>query len=67
MGEGRMHEPVKPVALIIMDGWGIREMTEANAVAQGNTPNYDTWERTRERMKALEEIFDSTRIFRKFV
>lgn len=25
------------------------------------------WERTRERMKALEEIFDSTRIFRKFV
>ncbi|MCB0135950.1 MAG: 2,3-bisphosphoglycerate-independent phosphoglycerate mutase, partial [Caldilineaceae bacterium] len=49
MGEGRMHEPVKPVALIIMDGWGIREMTEANAVALGNTPNYDTWERTRER------------------
>ncbi|MCB0148200.1 MAG: hypothetical protein KDE01_11175, partial [Caldilineaceae bacterium] len=40
-----MHEPVKPVALIIMDGWGIREMTEANAVALGNTPNYDTWER----------------------
>ena len=42
MGEGRMHKPVKPVALIIMDGWGIREMTEANAVALANTPNYDT-------------------------
>jgi len=25
------------------------------------------WDRTRERMRALEEIFDSTRIFRKFV
>lgn len=25
------------------------------------------WERTRERMKGLEEIFDATRIFRKFV
>lgn len=25
------------------------------------------WERTRERMKALEEMFDATRIFRKFV
>src|SRR5690606_185333 len=49
MAEGRMHEPVRPVALIIMDGWGIREMAEANAVALGNTPNYDTWERTRER------------------
>jgi len=49
MAKERTHKPVKPVALIIMDGWGIREMTEANAVALGNTPNYDTWERTRER------------------
>lgn len=49
MGKKRLHEPVRPVALIIMDGWGMREMTEANAVALGNTPSYDAWERTRER------------------
>ncbi|MCB0092435.1 MAG: hypothetical protein KDE54_31320, partial [Caldilineaceae bacterium] len=33
----------RPVALIIMDGWGIREMTHGNAVAQANTPNFDRW------------------------
>lgn len=31
------------VALIILDGWGIREMAHGNAVVQGNTPNYDRW------------------------
>ncbi|MBT3337119.1 MAG: 2,3-bisphosphoglycerate-independent phosphoglycerate mutase [Anaerolineae bacterium] len=31
----------KPVALVIMDGWGIRFAEEGNAVVQGNTPNYD--------------------------
>lgn len=35
--------------LIILDGWGIREMTEGNAVALANTPNHDTWMHTRER------------------
>jgi 2,3-bisphosphoglycerate-independent phosphoglycerate mutase len=39
----------KPVMLVILDGWGIREMEHANAVVQGNTPNYDRWMKTRER------------------
>src|SRR5690606_24211817 len=40
----------RPVALIILDGWGIREMEHGNAVVQGNTPNYDRWLRTVERV-----------------
>ncbi len=43
------REALRPVALIIMDGWGIRNMTEANAVMLAETPNYDSWNRTRER------------------
>jgi 2,3-bisphosphoglycerate-independent phosphoglycerate mutase len=39
----------KPVALIILDGWGIREMEHGNAVTQANTPNYDGWLRDGER------------------
>ena len=39
----------RPVALIIMDGWGIREMTHGNAVAQANTPNFDRWLHSGER------------------
>lgn len=39
----------KPVVLIILDGWGIRQMAHGNAVVQGNTPNYDKWMRTLER------------------
>lgn len=39
----------RPVALIILDGWGIREMADGNAVVLGNTPNYDKWMRTLER------------------
>ncbi len=39
----------KPVALFILDGWGIREMEHGNAVVQANTPNYDRWLCTRER------------------
>ena len=31
----------KPVVLCILDGWGYREDTSANAVALGNTPTYD--------------------------
>lgn len=42
-------KPVKPVALIILDGWGIREKREGNAIAAGNTPNHDGWLRTYER------------------
>jgi 2,3-bisphosphoglycerate-independent phosphoglycerate mutase len=39
----------KPVALIILDGWGIREMEHGNAVVQAHTPNYDKWLRQGER------------------
>jgi len=39
----------KPVMLIILDGWGIREFEHGNAVALANTPNYDRWMITRER------------------
>lgn len=44
-----MTKPYRPVALIILDGWGIREMAEGNAVVLGNTPNYDRWNHTQER------------------
>jgi 2,3-bisphosphoglycerate-independent phosphoglycerate mutase len=39
----------RPVALIILDGWGIRKSETANAVVLGNTPNYDRWTETLER------------------
>ncbi|WP_371169415.1 2,3-bisphosphoglycerate-independent phosphoglycerate mutase [Aliiroseovarius sp. 2305UL8-7] len=31
----------KPVVLCILDGWGLRDMREANAPALANTPNFD--------------------------
>lgn len=31
----------KPIALIILDGWGFSQRTEGNAIAQAHTPNYD--------------------------
>ncbi len=33
----------KPVVLCILDGWGHRDQTEDNAVALGNTPNWDRY------------------------
>ncbi|MFD0957948.1 2,3-bisphosphoglycerate-independent phosphoglycerate mutase [Paenibacillus chungangensis] len=33
----------KPVALIIMDGFGLRDDVTGNAVAQANKPNYDKY------------------------
>ena len=39
----------KPVMLIILDGWGIRETEQGNAVIQAHTPNFDRWLRSRER------------------
>lgn len=36
-----MSAPPKPVALIILDGWGYREQTAANAIAAAHTPNWD--------------------------
>ena len=32
---------VRPVVLCILDGWGLREDREANAVALADTPNFD--------------------------
>ncbi len=40
---------IRPVALIILDGWGMREMVHGNAVQQAHTPNYDRWQRDFER------------------
>ncbi len=39
----------KPVMLVILDGWGIRDMEHGNAVVLANTPNYDRWLRTCEK------------------
>ena len=44
-----MNKSYRPVALIILDGWGIRERESGNAVAQARTPNYDSWLRDYER------------------
>lgn len=40
---------MKPVALIILDGWGLRDTEFGNSVALASTPNYDRWTRTLER------------------
>ncbi|TVR19063.1 MAG: 2,3-bisphosphoglycerate-independent phosphoglycerate mutase [Anaerolineaceae bacterium] len=45
----------KPVMLVILDGWGIRDMEHGNAVQMANTPNYDRWLKTRE--KAIIDTF----------
>lgn len=37
-----MTEPKKtPTVLIVLDGWGYREETKDNAIANGHTPNWD--------------------------
>ena len=37
--------PISPVVLVILDGWGYREATEANAIASAKTPIMDSlWE-----------------------
>lgn len=36
-----MSQPKKPLVLLILDGWGYREQTESNAIAQANTPVMD--------------------------
>lgn len=35
------NKPILPLALIVMDGYGISPLTEGNAVRQANTPNLD--------------------------
>ena len=34
----------KPVLLAILDGWGVGEETETNAVFKAKTPNMDSWQ-----------------------
>jgi 2,3-bisphosphoglycerate-independent phosphoglycerate mutase len=48
---------IKPVMLVVMDGWGLRTMEHGNATALANTPHYDTWNTTLERsvLHASEE------------
>lgn len=36
-----MNTRPTPVALIILDGWGYREETDSNAIANANTPTWD--------------------------
>ena len=31
----------KPIMLMILDGWGVRDEVQDNAIAQASTPNYD--------------------------
>lgn len=33
----------KPIALLILDGWGYREETDYNAILAANTPNWDQY------------------------
>lgn len=33
----------RPLVLVILDGWGYREENEYNAIAQANTPQWDSW------------------------
>ena len=37
-----VQAPVSPVVLAILDGWGYRESTEANAIAAANTPVFSS-------------------------
>ncbi|MEG3637991.1 2,3-bisphosphoglycerate-independent phosphoglycerate mutase [Magnetococcus sp. PR-3] len=36
------HRP-KPMTLVILDGWGLRDTTENNAIANAATPHMDRW------------------------
>ena len=37
-----MNKKIEPVVLIILDGWGHREGKEHNAIAEANTPFFDS-------------------------
>jgi 2,3-bisphosphoglycerate-independent phosphoglycerate mutase len=41
--EKTCSEPPKPLLLIILDGWGLREEREGNAILQAKTPNFDSF------------------------
>lgn len=42
-----MSEQKKPLVLIILDGWGYREDTDANAIVAAKTPNLDNLQASR--------------------
>lgn len=42
MPDGKNHD-MRPVILIIRDGWGLNENAEGNAVAAADTPNIDAY------------------------
>ena len=37
---------VRPVVLLILDGWGYREAAADNAIALAHTPHWDSWWKT---------------------
>jgi 2,3-bisphosphoglycerate-independent phosphoglycerate mutase len=42
-----ISQRARPVALIVLDGWGYRPETEGNAIALANTPTWDSlWRRS---------------------
>ena len=41
-----ISQRARPVALIVLDGWGYRPETDGNAIALANTPTWDSlWSR----------------------
>ena len=62
MSEQTARPAVRPVMLIILDGWGIREMDAGNAPLIANTPNYTRWLASQERaiVDASEEAVGLT-------
>ncbi len=38
---------IKPLILLVLDGWGHSEHTQHNAITSANTPNWDEWWSTR--------------------
>ena len=41
-----MNAPVRPLVLVIIDGWGYRTDSFGNAIAAARTPNWDAlWQR----------------------
>lgn len=47
--EGKTLNPIRPVMLIVMDGWGLRTKEHGNAVVAAKTPNYDRYTKQVER------------------
>lgn len=41
------HPQKAPLVLMILDGWGYRDASSHNAIAKANTPQWDTWWKTR--------------------